>query len=359
MCLRDPFYFCINFRIRYNSNGEQQSTLNSAIVFHNADRQLNSIAFVKTFKTGSSTLAGILARYGYERNLSFALPKEAMFLSFEPFNRKTSKLLSLPKPPGFHILNSHAIFNKSGFQEIMRPETKYITILRNPLKNFYSFIVYFNALTTFNFTGDIFSPDFPMQSFLDVVGTKRHFRSGLLHNGQMFSLGFDTYTQSNNAYAVANKIRELDLELDLVLINEYFDESLIILKKMMCWQFEDILYVSQKISKKKYNFPEEHATLLKNWTAADNALYYHFNHTLWKKIEAYGATFKNDLTHFKLLNQNVNNICFREVISTNGDYPLPNLSVQNDNWTQFCIDIKRESYPYTILIRNNFLRNIK
>ncbi|XP_071841479.1 galactose-3-O-sulfotransferase 3-like [Apostichopus japonicus] len=264
-----------------NSKSSSELVYPSIASFHDATQQLstnsctqqlNSVAFVKTFKTGSSTLASILARYGYERNLSFALPKSEMFLSTTTFNPKTSNLLSMPKPPGFHILNNHAIFNKTGFQEVMRPETKYITILRAPIKTFYSFIAYFQALKSFNFTGDIFSPDFPMQSFLNVVGTKRTFRSGLLHNGQMFSLGFDTYTQSNDEDAVAKKISQLDLELDLVLINEYYDESLIILKKMMCWQFEDILYISNKISGTKYNFPEEHVTHLRKWTAADSAL---------------------------------------------------------------------------------------
>ncbi|XP_071838655.1 galactosylceramide sulfotransferase-like [Apostichopus japonicus] len=315
---------------------------------------LNSVAFVKTFKTGSSTLAGILARYGYERNLSFALPKSEMFLSNTPFNPKTSKLLSMPVPPGFHILNNHAIFNKSGFQEVMRPETKYITLLRDPIKTFYSLIAYFHLLKHYNFTGDIFSPDFPMKSFLDIVSITHTHRTGLIHIGQMFSLGFDTYTQSNDEDAVAKKIRELDLELDLVLMNEYFDESLIILKNMMCWQFEDILYVSQKISGRKYNFPEEHVDLLRNWTAADSALYDHFNHTLWTKVQAYGSTFTSDLTYFRLLNQNVNNICSQKVISTHGlEQPLPNLRAQNGNWTKLCIDIKRACYPYTVLIREN------
>ncbi|PIK61018.1 putative galactosylceramide sulfotransferase isoform X2 [Apostichopus japonicus] len=146
-----------------------------------------------------------------------------------------------------------------------------------------------------------------MQSFLNVVGTKRTFRSGLLHNGQMFSLGFDTYTQSNDENAVAKKISQLGLELDLVLINEYYDESLIILKKMMCWQFEDILYISNKVSGRKYNFPEEHVTHLRKWTAADNALYNHFNRTLWKKIQAYGLMFTEDLAYFRSLNGKVNN----------------------------------------------------
>ena len=43
--------------------------------------------------------------------------------------------------------------------------------------------------------------------------------------------------------AVRSQIYSIDSEFDLVMIAEYFDESLILLKNLMCWTTEDIAFV--------------------------------------------------------------------------------------------------------------------
>ena len=39
---------------------------------------------------------------------------------------------------------------------------------------------------------------------------------------------------------VETKIQELDKQFDFVLIAEFFDESLVILTKMLCWELEEV-----------------------------------------------------------------------------------------------------------------------
>ena len=34
----------------------------------------------------------------------------------------------------------------------------------------------------------------------------------------------------------------LDREFDLVMIMDYFDESVVLLKRLVCWELDDILY---------------------------------------------------------------------------------------------------------------------
>ncbi len=53
--------------------------------------------------------------------------------------------------------------------------------------------------------------------------------------------------------------QNLDKFFQLVLIKEYLDESLVFLRRKFCWDFEDILYSSLKVSTKKTNLPEEDA----------------------------------------------------------------------------------------------------
>ena len=53
-------------------------------------------------------------------------------------------------------------------------------------------------------------------------------------NNQMFDLGMEP-TELDVEDAVEAKIRELDATMDLVLISEMMDESLVLLAERLCW----------------------------------------------------------------------------------------------------------------------------
>ena len=48
-----------------------------------------------------------------------------------------------------------------------------------------------------------------------------------------------------NKTDVMKYIKELDKQFDLVLIAEYFDESLILLDELLCWPYKDLTYLKQ------------------------------------------------------------------------------------------------------------------
>ena len=48
-----------------------------------------------------------------------------------------------------------------------------------------------------------------------------------------------------NKTEVMKYIKELDKQFDLVLIAEYFDESLILLDELLCWPYKDLTYLKQ------------------------------------------------------------------------------------------------------------------
>ena len=49
-------------------------------------------------------------------------------------------------------------------------------------------------------------------------------------------------------------IDRTEREFDLIMITEYFDESLILLKRLLRWEFQDIVYTKLRSKKKKINF---------------------------------------------------------------------------------------------------------
>lgn len=56
------------------------------------------------------------------------------------------------------------------------------------------------------------------------------------------------YDVSNvdDAY-IDSRIEEMDNIFSLVLITDYFDESLIMMKNRLCWDWEDIVYIKFKM----------------------------------------------------------------------------------------------------------------
>ena len=63
-------------------------------------------------------------------------------------------------------------------------------------------------------------------------------------SGMTYDLGFD-FMDLEPDPSIRKFLRQLESEFSLVLITEYFDESLVMLKRIMCWQLDDILYIKQ------------------------------------------------------------------------------------------------------------------
>ena len=64
--------------------------------------------------------------------------------------------------------------------------------------------------------------------------------------GQLFDFGYsiDEKMKTADLHFV---IQELAEYLDLVLITEYMDESLVLLQRMLCWQLSDVAYIKKRV----------------------------------------------------------------------------------------------------------------
>ncbi|GAA6217090.1 galactosylceramide sulfotransferase-like [Lates japonicus] len=107
-------------------------------------------------------------------------------------------------------------------------------------------------------------------------------------------------------------IHNLSKHFDLVLIAEYFEESLILLKDKLCWTMEDIIYFklnARKSSSVSQLTPELRAKALE-WNGADWRLYQHFNATFWARVEAYGRErMKQEVNELRRRNAEMKAIC--------------------------------------------------
>ncbi|XP_078663493.1 galactose-3-O-sulfotransferase 3-like [Branchiostoma floridae x Branchiostoma belcheri] len=109
-------------------------------------------------------------------------------------------------------------------------------------------------------------------------------------------------------------ISKLDEDFTLVMILEHLDESVVLLKRLMCWELRDVLYSNNKKNSRPYSYkkylgtPEE----LENhraWSAVDYMLYNTFNNSLWRKIKEQGPDFYDELKHFRRIKDDVSIFC--------------------------------------------------
>ena len=198
------------------------------------------------------------------------------------------------------------------------PESsKYVTILRNPVDHFESTFNYYQLGRTFGFGTDPVNSlenflDRPLSFFNIFNNSYDKNRISFIRNLMTFDLGL-SHRYFQNYIAVKNYIKFLNKEFDLVMIMDYFDESLVLLKRLLCWEIDDILYV--KLNERKDN---EKATRLsgsvqdniRRWNKADVLLFNYFNATFWKKVEKKGSGFYEDLSAFRERRLKIQKLCF-------------------------------------------------
>lgn len=94
----------------------------------------------------------------------------------------------------------------------------------------------------------------------------------------------------------------LDSVFDLVLVAEYFDESLVLLADALCWGLDDVVgfmhnaqaggrQSGSAVSDDGLTAEDRQLTArARAWNNLDWALYVHFNHSLWERIKQYGQS---------------------------------------------------------------------
>lgn len=278
---------------------------------------LRQVLFLKTHKTGSSTVANIFFRYGDSNDLSFVLSSDSM-LGWPDRFRLVQALPRNGIRPNF--LCSHTRYNKKSMHHLFPKDTSmYITILRDPVDQFESVFNYIELGEVFGFGRD---PTESIKSFLrngiefKNITTSRS--SVLARNPTMFDFGLD-YQFYQNLTAIKEYIAFLEKEFDLVMIMEYFEESMVLLKRLLCWEFEDFFHIKSNARLDKERAADMSDNLKENirrWNKADVLLYEHFNRTFWHQINLEGEGFYDDLKTFHRMNEEMNQKCF------NGSFTL-------------------------------------
>ena len=336
---------CGLFRFFYSPNTSQDDTLLSienlgldvsygVEPYPTCTVEKRNVVFIKNHKCGSDTATNVFHRFGLDRGLSFVLAVPGrMTLNWpyviEPGTYRWSKA----DGGGFNIMCEHQIYNERIISAMMPSNSEYTTILREPFSRFKSAFNFFRL----EWRADIRNPE-PMLTYLaDIRRYEIHTRSPSNtqtkkscmgpgwtagQNGMSLDLGFDNgfqldvMDQTNNVTYIRQWLQNLQKRFGLVMIMEHFEESLVLLRRLMCWRLQDVLYLVRNVA--QYNFKTMQLDTIdpklmdnyRRFNQVDIVLYDLFNTTLWRRIELEGPGYADELRHFKVVMEKVREFCY-------------------------------------------------
>ncbi|XP_070574755.1 galactosylceramide sulfotransferase-like [Ptychodera flava] len=315
------------------------------------------VVLLRTNCPESDTMATILQRYGHAKQLSFAMSADRDVISLdEKFHRNMAREMLPPlgrlaktRHRVHDILASHVRYDHREINSTV-PNATHITVLMEPVKYFeYVFSVHDvdRGLHLIRYKN-------PIGKFMEnpQAYTDKRFKFWFqVHNGQIYNLGLD-HADHDDPSKVSEKVENLQKELNFVLIAEYFDESLVVLRKKLCWRWHDILYfhrpdqVEVLVGKKGYLTPSIAASV-REWNMADSMLYKHFNNSFWEQVLAYGPTFQEDVQYFRKMRDNAEGDC---LVRDGPESPLFRLK---EGAPTYCHSLARSEKELWQLIRNS------
>ena len=269
-----------------------------------------NIVFIKTFKTAGSTLNNILSRFAMKHNLSIhghegCLYKK-LFYRECPLKDLNLNYSTLGKS---NIISEHIIYHRSILSDIMPNVTLYVTQLRQPLAQ---------LISRLNFRGYSNVVD-PVEKYRNLkdFGASTKYKYLVWNPWRQLGIPQNVTSQQFPSF-----LTRLEKEFDLVTITEQFDLSLLLLRRKLCWDISDMIYVKLKTANYKLNnnsalINESNKQIFNKryQTANPNAynLYEYFNRTLSNLVIQESPDLQQELIFFQKLRQNVSKYCSKYI----------------------------------------------
>ena len=210
----------------------------------------------------------------------------------------------------YDLMFEQMTLNLTATRKLLRVDTKYVTILRHPLAQLKSLFHFRQLATKLNIVAKdpvaefLSNPaKYEMTDMIDGVNVSwtRNFQF------QFFGIDNVDLSKVDSDRHITKKVGEI---FDFVLINEYYDESLVVLRRIMNWTFEDIVYLTnrkQSYGYKHMSYSSDKMAKHREWSNIDYTLYDYFTKILLEYLK--DVTIIQDLQYFKQLNFQIQTFC--------------------------------------------------
>lgn len=205
------------------------------------------------------------------------------------------KNLSKSERENLKIINTHLGF---GLHEFITPPYTYITFLREPVDRVISMYYYYQKTK---------NPLFQHLSLLEFVRSYSAVQNGVTKNlsgvtlkRQLLPLEEkDSVPFSEENLAIAKQ--NLKTHFKFVGICESFDESLILLHRMLGWKIP--LHDKSNVSKRARNIPQETLSSIEELNRLDIQLYQYAKEIFADQIASQDSSFEGEVADFKAANK--------------------------------------------------------
>ncbi|XP_066300955.1 galactose-3-O-sulfotransferase 2-like [Branchiostoma lanceolatum] len=339
--------------------------------------KVKNVVFLKVHKAASTTVASIFQRFGWKNNLTFVLPTHYRDYIGWPHHIKPQDILPSPTG-GYNILCDHVVYDDRILRTLMPDDTVSVAILREPLSHLKSVFHWWHLEQKYNISSH--SGSDVVSSFLDnPVYYETRFSSNVenlrpfvyTRNFQSYDFGFPIHL-SDHDQVVQKFLETVKTQFDLVMIMEYFDESLVLLKRLLCWDLADILYLgfqrSRSYSYKTAKISTETVEKHRQWSKVDYNMYDYFNESLWKMIQDEEQRgFHSEVRHFRSVLQEVKEYCS---ILPKGYIkslkPVPKKMILASQWNDaisldelFCLELRMGWDDWKYVVKTSHLGQLR
>ncbi|XP_064648813.1 galactose-3-O-sulfotransferase 2-like [Lineus longissimus] len=188
------------------------------------------------------------------------------------------------------IIPHHLIYNRTALEQVMSNDTVYISIVREPFSQFKSTLNYFQkavlqldmpgtqkeAVTQFLNNADEYEKNVTFTFNERPAGEK-----SITKNFMATEFGFPVSKFKDEKF-IKDFLNKIDKEFHLVMLYEELYESVVLLRRLLCWDFKDILFTV--VNKQYYRVDRVTDSVIyrrqQKWSAVDHALYYHLRKIL-------------------------------------------------------------------------------
>ena len=328
-------------------------------------QEIRHVAYIKVHKTASSSIQNIFFRFGFDRNLTFVLPSADsrypnVISNLETINEKNIRPPPLSKY--FDISCLHVLYNRTAFDRVLPNDTIYIGSLRDPFDQFMSAMLYFDMFKGLKIQGPNAITDFlkDPENHDNTISNSKYAFFSFTKNRMAIDFGFPKdviITQRKDD--IQAHIEKLNKEIALVMISEHFDESIVLLKRILKWSVKDILYVRKNDNSNKNKsiiIDENDRDRYRKLSVIDHTLYEYFYLKLWRQINM-EVMFHEEVLYFKTVRNKVEKHCFKR--RTSQGFISSDLTIPKSYWNEefkitaeFCTLLLISEMDFVIKIRD-------
>ncbi|KAL4231432.1 Galactose-3-O-sulfotransferase 3 [Mactra antiquata] len=281
------------------------------------EKMKTNIAFLKVHKAGSTTMQNLFFRFGIRHNLNVLLPMKGNFI------RGNNKNIPLEPSQTYNIHACHSIYKKSFFMKLIPNNPVFIGIIREPVDRIVSAAYYYRDIWNKPYLKRIPAANF-IHNLIRYPEKYEETHYSRTRNSMGWDFGIPQSVKRRDTKFIQTYLEQLNSDFALVMVAEKFDESLVMMKRLLSWSFLDIIYLKSNTHvHKPVVLNEDERAKSRETNFLDFAIYDYFSKIFENKTKSMDNDFDGEVKRFKEILSEVSTFCSDEKTTDNSKLFIP------------------------------------